>query len=310
MSAERSEWHECITSKLLDIGATRTLWDRHCRTVLAAAPVWCYAEGPGGGKVMSLFLNGFHESSCGDGDAENCFSYVRGVEPAPPEAAYDRVADVYDDWIWQRIWRRYEAATVDSICDRLFGSQHPTQILDMGCGTGFYLDRLAKRFSQAELDGLDISSNMLTKAERRPAISSGRVSLHKGRVEQSGLSSSTFDLILMCRVGNHLRELSPWGAEVSRLLKNSGVIIVTDISHNHSYSYTRIPDRSGAKVAIKTYKHTIENWLLVMNANKWSLLHFDQLSTSHLRNSAFPLPDSIECLENRPLLDLLVFKKW
>ena len=43
---------------------------------------------------------------------------------------------------------------------------HQLRILDIGCGTGFLLKRLAERFPDAELYGIDTSASMLEQAQR------------------------------------------------------------------------------------------------------------------------------------------------
>jgi malonyl-CoA O-methyltransferase len=44
----------------------------------------------------------------------------------------------------------------------------PRRLLDLGCGTGYAFDVLAKRFPSAALVGLDLAPAMLARAQRRP----------------------------------------------------------------------------------------------------------------------------------------------
>ena len=51
--------------------------------------------------------------------------------------------------------------------NRLLGQHKPSTILDMGCGEGYYTDRLARSLPDADCAGLDISKNAIIKACRR-----------------------------------------------------------------------------------------------------------------------------------------------
>lgn len=51
--------------------------------------------------------------------------------------------------------------------NRLLGAHSPTSIMDMGCGEGYYTDRLARTLADADCAGLDISKDAVIKACRR-----------------------------------------------------------------------------------------------------------------------------------------------
>ncbi|MFA5676838.1 MAG: methyltransferase domain-containing protein [Pseudomonas sp.] len=51
--------------------------------------------------------------------------------------------------------------------NRLLGAASPSSILDMGCGEGYYTDRLARAVPDADCAGLDISKDAVIKACRR-----------------------------------------------------------------------------------------------------------------------------------------------
>jgi malonyl-CoA O-methyltransferase len=84
------------------------------------------------------------------------------IDKAAARAAFDAAADGYDAVavlqreIGQRMLERLDYIRLQ-----------PMRVLDLGCGTGFALDGLAKRFRRAELIGLDFSRGMLRQARRR-----------------------------------------------------------------------------------------------------------------------------------------------
>lgn len=51
--------------------------------------------------------------------------------------------------------------------NELLGTEDPRSILDMGCGEGYYTDRLARAIPTADCAGLDISKEAIIKACRR-----------------------------------------------------------------------------------------------------------------------------------------------
>lgn len=55
----------------------------------------------------------------------------------------------------------------------------PHQILEVGCGTGYNLRLLAKRFPKAQLTGLDVSEHMVSKAAQATQAYTQRVSLEE-----------------------------------------------------------------------------------------------------------------------------------
>ncbi len=77
-------------------------------------------------------------------------------------AAFDRAAPNYDDsaFLQQEVARRLDERLAVMKLD-------PARILDAGCGTGFALPLLNRRYPKAGLIGLDLAHAMLTEARRR-----------------------------------------------------------------------------------------------------------------------------------------------
>ena len=56
---------------------------------------------------------------------------------------------------------------VSDTANRMLGAAAPRSVLDMGCGEGYYTDRLARALPDAECAGLDISKDAIIRACRR-----------------------------------------------------------------------------------------------------------------------------------------------
>jgi ubiquinone/menaquinone biosynthesis C-methylase UbiE len=98
-------------------------------------------------------------------------------------------------------------------------------LLDVGCGTGGYSIPLAVRHS-LQLTGIDVSKEMLTQAENK--YPEARWLLED--FEEVSFGASSFDIVLMSYVIQHLADLKKALRKVSTLLArpNGRLIIVTD----------------------------------------------------------------------------------
>ncbi len=108
---------------------------------------------------------------------------------------------------------------------RAFGSLPPdARILDVGCGDGFHLD-LLRRFGPPRwtVEGVDLDDRAIAAARRRD------LTVHRGRVEDVGLTAGSFDAALLIQTVEHLADPASVLAEVRRLLVPGGrVLVVTD----------------------------------------------------------------------------------
>jgi ubiquinone/menaquinone biosynthesis C-methylase UbiE len=70
-------------------------------------------------------------------------------------------------------------------------------ILDVGCGGGKTLSRLAQRADQGKVFGIDYSADMVeySKKVNRKLIAENRVEIVEGSVENMGFPDNSFDLV-------------------------------------------------------------------------------------------------------------------
>lgn len=180
-------------------------------------------------------------------------------KPLAPREAYNLVARNYDEWTWQRFWRMAEAPIVT----RELLRSRSRKFLDVGCGTGPYLRRLAPMGLNGI--GLDISEEMLGEARRR----GGNLhALVQGDARFLPFKPRSFEAVLMARVLSHIGELDIALSEVARVLRSGGVFVLTDVHPNHAYENTRIP-LENTKISIETFKHSIDDIMrMAMETNK------------------------------------------
>ena len=129
---------------------------------------------------------------------------------------YDRVANDYH--------RRYESSPLTGAAralQALVHSRHARRILDVGCGTGRWLELLAR--PDRLTIGLDPSRGMLTQARARLP----RIPLIQAQGETLPFADASFDFISMVLVLHHLADPAQFMAEAARCLAPGGALALT-----------------------------------------------------------------------------------
>jgi 2-polyprenyl-3-methyl-5-hydroxy-6-metoxy-1,4-benzoquinol methylase len=107
----------------------------------------------------------------------------------------------------------------------------PRTILDLGCGGGFYTDRLGKMFPDSQVLGVDIAEEAIRFTEKRTHPSN--VAFQCSRLEDL---SESFDLIVVTLVCHHLSD-SELPTFLQHVLERcSGNVIINDL-HRHPLAY-------------------------------------------------------------------------
>lgn len=94
-------------------------------------------------------------------------------------------SSLFDRWHWlyaffrERLFANHTDAIAELMQSRSHDGPGPT-FVELGCGPGFYSAKLARRFPQWEIVGLDSSAKLLKRARRR--------------VAQLGLKNCTFEM--------------------------------------------------------------------------------------------------------------------
>lgn len=99
-------------------------------------------------------------------------------------------AHIYDITRWSFLFGR------DSLVKLIPNSVAPSQILEIGCGTGYMLQSLHQKYPSAEITGIDVSSNMLSVAENKFSHASN-VSLKKQKYASENSIKKSYDFILL-----------------------------------------------------------------------------------------------------------------
>lgn len=140
--------------------------------------------------------------------------------------------------------------------------------LDLACGTGRIGDWL-KTKGVSVIDGLDLTPEMLQKAESKQIYRS----LLVGSVEDTGLPTTSYDLISMSLVDEHLQDLTDVYCEAARLARADGNFVVVGM---HPYFFmtgmpTHFTDKDGNPKAIETHIHLTSDHVKAALGAGWKL---------------------------------------
>lgn len=101
------------------------------------------------------------------------------------------------------------------------------KILDIGCGTGYLLSRIARE--ERSVVGLDISPGMLAQACKRLSREGKKARLVRGNYCNLPFNDFSFECILATFALTHAPRLKPVIAEISRVLSPGGRLVIVDV---------------------------------------------------------------------------------
>jgi tRNA (cmo5U34)-methyltransferase len=108
-----------------------------------------------------------------------------------------------------------------------------TRVMDLGCGGGNYAVKVTSVFPNVDCTLIDLSANMLEKAEERVRENiTGTVTAIQGDYREIPLEENTYDIITAGTTLHHLREDHEWElvfTKVFKALKKGGTFWINDI---------------------------------------------------------------------------------
>ena len=139
------------------------------------------------------------------------------------------------------LWRHFTERSAEHVL-AIIGTPWPSteqrrpRILDAGCGTGYLLDQLQRRFPDAMAVGLDESGAMLSQAARRlgpnAALVTGVVCARPPNLPP--FRTSSFDLVVASNLLHYFPDPAGSIAALAALLRPHGRMVVEDYAHRPS----------------------------------------------------------------------------
>jgi ubiquinone/menaquinone biosynthesis C-methylase UbiE len=130
---------------------------------------------------------------------------------------FDRVAHLYDTgWLQRALYTALQDRALVELRAR-----RPGAVLDVGCGTGIFADRLERDLAPGAVAGCDLSAGMLAEAAAR----SRRVAWVRGDSARLPFRPGAFDAVV-CTMAFHFFDQARAWAEFHRILTPGGHALV------------------------------------------------------------------------------------
>ncbi len=110
------------------------------------------------------------------------------------------------------------------------------KIVDVGCGAGAIISALAKKFPQKEFLGVDISPNRLVEAKQK-SESLTNINFHEASIYEIPIESNSVDFVYTRFLLEYLREPAKAIAELGRIIKPGGKVILQDLDGQLLFQY-------------------------------------------------------------------------
>jgi ubiquinone/menaquinone biosynthesis C-methylase UbiE len=158
-----------------------------------------------------------------------------------PSGVYDFVARR----VLRRLYRR--------IAEDITATARPeARVLDVGTGPGVLLVELAKLRSDLDLTGVDLSSDMVTKAARNVVRFGERVRVQVADVANLPFPDGSFDLVVSSLSMHHWDHPEAAAPELARVLRPGGRIHIYDMRFAPFAVLAGLPDRRTESTAFRT----------------------------------------------------------
>lgn len=134
-----------------------------------------------------------------------------------------------ESFLFDRLCRRATAALHDFALDRIGALVSPgTRLLDVGCGGGRFALRLAERFPEINVTGLDLSPEQIARAKRRGRALGDRVSFVQGTAVDLPYGPGAFDVVVSLGSLKHWPDPARGLRECARVLRPEGRLWVME----------------------------------------------------------------------------------
>jgi arsenite methyltransferase len=159
---------------------------------------------------------------------------VAGSEMLLPQPCAPVSDSLFDRLAWVYILFREKMFRDDTarIAQALWSGGHPpagSQLLELGCGPGFYSCGLAERFPQLSVLGVDRSARQLDWARSKACrLGLANCAFESDDVRQLTHGAATFDAVIAARLFTVLRNPEQAIGEIHRVLRPGGRCVIAE----------------------------------------------------------------------------------
>jgi len=145
---------------------------------------------------------------------------------------FDNISNIYDDWYETRLGKHVDF--VESECAfNLFAIKKGMEILDVGCGTGNFSIKLAKK--GCKVSGIDLSDKMLTLAREKTEKENLYIDYYHMNVYDLQFPAQHFDAVFSMATFEFVKDMKKAMIEIFRVCKDKGQIMIGTINRDSKW---------------------------------------------------------------------------
>lgn len=111
-----------------------------------------------------------------------------------------------------------------------------SKFLDVACGTGEIIARLAPEHPTADFFGTDFTPAMIVKAKQKN-VASKNVNFQEANVTQLPFEDNLFDVVICSDAFHHFLNPEKALQEINRVMKNDGLFLLVDPAFNNKLTH-------------------------------------------------------------------------
>ena len=165
-----------------------------------------------------------------DDVAERSTSAISQTPPESTDSLFEQVA-----WLYTFCREHLFRDDTERMISALWQNQTPpvgAKVIELGCGPGFYSRRLAGRFPQIVVTGVDRSENQVRAARQRAAAHQvGNCAFDRVNAMALPSAEASFDNLIASRILTVLPDHDRAVAEMFRVLKPGGRCFIAEPRH-------------------------------------------------------------------------------
>jgi ubiquinone/menaquinone biosynthesis C-methylase UbiE len=177
---------------------------------------------------------------------------------------------------------------------RLIGGRERGRALDIGCGPGQIVLKLARQLKLWKFAGVDRAPNMIAQARGSLELvkeAAGRVEFHEDNGNQLAFADGSFDFVMCNSVLHHFAEPRNLFVEIARVAKPGAAILVRDLRRPGALSYPFHVRWNGRKYSGTMYQlyrqsvraaYTVPELQAMLDASPLTSAHVFTHGTTHL----------------------------
>lgn len=192
----------------------------------------------------------------------------------------------------------WKSLTADAPTDPLFLDQllalvnDTHTVIELGCGTGSLLERLAPR--SGITIGIDYSQRMLDEARTALGQNADKVQLRLGALEHLPAADHSADVVLSHMVLHHIEDPGIVLHEVARVLRPGGLLAIVDLAkHSNELMRQRYGDRW-----LGFDQQQISSWMSTAGFVEVALQPLGERGSAFLAMGRAPLSSSKSAIPN------------